>query len=120
MKNTLRLSLLIASVAFVSATAAPVPGRKLQPGQVSRLTTIAPDGTGARVIYETTALIEAPNWSPDGKWLVYNSGGAMWRIAADGSGLPKMIYTGSVQAANNDHMLSPDGETMYLSSAGHI
>ena len=120
MKTTVLLSLFIASFAVVAAAPAASPGRRLLPGQVSRLTTIFADGTDARVVYETTAVIEAPNWSPDGKWLVYNSGGAMWRIAADGSGLPEMIYTGSVLAANNDHLLSPDGQTMYLSCAGHL
>ena len=31
-----------------------------------------------KVIYEADALIEAPNWSPDGKYLLVNTGGALY------------------------------------------
>lgn len=86
----------------------------------SQLTIIGIDGTGERVIYETADKIEAPNWSPDGKWLVFNSKNKFFRIAADGSTQPEVIPTGDVKGINNDHVLSPDGKTLYFSAGGHL
>jgi len=85
----------------------------------SRLWTIAVDGSDLQRVYETDAHLEAPNWSPDGRWLVFNSGGHLYRIPADG-GEPESILTGDVTSANNDHVLSPDGQTIYFSAAGQL
>src|SRR5690606_1850242 len=42
-------------------------------------------------------------------------------IGADGSGEPMKIETGAQRDLNNDHVLSPDGQTLYLSSNdGHL
>ena len=90
------------------------------PERISRLATIAVDGTDLRVVLDTPVHLEAPNWSPDGVWLVYNSQGALWRIRADGTGQPEPIPTPGVQGVNNDHVLSPDGRTIYFSAEGHL
>ena len=95
-------------------------GAKSGPKRIAQLTTIGIDGSDRRVVYETPNSLEAPNWSPDGKWLVCNGGGSLWRIAADGRGQPEKIPTGDVKNANNDHVLSPDGKTIYFSAAAHI
>jgi Tol biopolymer transport system component len=90
--------------------------RSLLPGQQSELTVINADGTGRDVIFAVDdAIIEAPNWHPDGDYLVFNAGGEIWRINVDGSGLKK-IETGTIRDLNNDHVLSPDGKTIYLSN----
>ncbi|RYE08182.1 MAG: biopolymer transporter Tol [Hyphomicrobiales bacterium] len=90
--------------------------RELLPGQRSELTLINADGTGREVIFVADEIIEAPNWHPDG-YLVFNAGGEIWRINADGSGL-KRIETGTIRDLNNDHVISPDGRTIYLSNSG--
>ncbi len=95
-------------------------GMRSANGRRAQLMTIGIDGADKRLIYETTSSLEAPNWSPDGKWLVCNGGGALWRIAADGSGQPENIPTGDVMKVNNDHVLAPDGRTIYFSAAGHL
>ena len=69
-----------------------------------------------RVIKEFPYTIEAPNWTPDGKWLVYNSGGKLYKIAPDGSGEPQEINTGAIAQLNNDHVISADGKWIGLSS----
>jgi Tol biopolymer transport system component len=103
------------------AKVAPAPHRRLQPGQVSQLTIIDRDGRDARVVHETDALIEAPNWTPDGRWLIYNSDGALFRLAADGAGAAEKINVGPIDDANNDHVLAPGGRTIYISSRdGHL
>ncbi|WMT85856.1 biopolymer transporter Tol [Pelagibacterium sp. 26DY04] len=66
-------------------------------------------------------VIEAPNWTPDGQWLIFNAGGELWRMPADGSAEPDPIDTGSIRRLNNDHVLSPDGQTIYMSNNdGHL
>lgn len=92
-------------------------GRSLLPGQRSELTLINADGSGREVILVADEIIEAPNWHPDGDYLVFNAGGEIWRINVDGSGLKK-IDTGTIRDLNNDHVLSPDGKTIYLSNSG--
>src|SRR6188474_274420 len=96
-------------------------GRELQPGQRSELTIINVDGTGREVIFTADEIIEAPNWTPDGKWLIFNAGGELWRISPDGKDGPAKIDTGPLADLNNDHVLSPDGRLIYVSSDdGHL
>ena len=85
----------------------------------SQLMIMNSDGTGARVVYQTGQHLEAPNWSADGKWLIYNSQGHLFRISV-GGGTSEAIPTGDVQKINNDHVLSPNGRTIYFSAAGSI
>jgi TolB protein len=96
-------------------------GRGLKPGQRSELTVIEADGSGRRVLFTADEVIEAPNWTPDGAALIFNAGGEIWRIPSDGSVAPVKIDTGHLRDLNNDHVLSPDGETLYVSSDdGHL
>jgi len=97
----------------------PRRGRRLGHGQSAELTIIDLNGN-QQVIFVADEVIEAPNWTPDGNWLVFNAGGKLFRIAATG-GEPEMIDTGHLADLNNDHVLSPDGATAYLSSDdGHL
>lgn len=69
-----------------------------------------------RVVYTTTDPIAAPNWSPDGASLIYNSGGSLYRIPAAG-GKPKRINTAFAKRINSDHGLSPDGAQLAISDS---
>ncbi len=73
-----------------------------------------------RVVYQSAEVIQAPNWSPDGKWLVYNSAGKLYKIPADGSTEPAEIPAGSHTNISNDHLISPDGQWIYYSKFPHI
>lgn len=66
-------------------------------------------------IKEFPFLIEAPNWTPDGKWLVYNSGGKLYKISPDQPGEPIEINTGYATRCNNDHVISADGKQIAIS-----
>ncbi len=97
----------------------PRRGRSLQPNQRAELTIIDIDGS-RQIIFTAQEVIEAPNWSPDGRWLVFNCGGRLFRITVEG-GTPEEIDTGWLSDLNNDHVLSPDGATIYVSSdGGHL
>jgi Tol biopolymer transport system component len=74
--------------------------------------------TGARkVVGEFNGTIEAPNWTPDGQWLVYNSGGQLYRISPDTPGDAQVIPTDYVTNCNNDHVISSDGRFLAISSS---
>ncbi|MDH6356854.1 transporter [Parabacteroides sp. PF5-9] len=67
------------------------------------------------VIKEFPYHIEAPNWTPDGKWLVYNSGGKLYKVSPDSPGEPIEINTGFATRCNNDHVISSDGKHIAIS-----
>jgi TolB protein len=91
--------------------------RQLEPGQRSQLCIGDVDGGGPVVVWESSeVLFEAPNWSPDGKWLVFNQEGGLFRIAPEPGSRPERIPMESDVSANNDHVLSPDGSTIYISA----
>ena len=69
-----------------------------------------------RVIKEFPFVVEAPNWTPDGKWLVVNRGGKLYKIAPDGSTDLQEINTGSIVGCNNDHVITVDGKWIGISS----
>lgn len=65
-------------------------------------------------VAEFDYLIEAPNWTKDGKALVYNSGGRLFRLDLS-SGESTQIDSGYADNCNNDHVLSPDGKSVAIS-----
>lgn len=71
--------------------------------------------TGERtVLREFDTVIEAPNWTRDGKTLVYNSRGKMFTFEL-ATGEVKEIDTGFAMDCNNDHVLSPDNRQLAIS-----
>ena len=68
-----------------------------------------------RVVWQTEALFEAPNWSPCGRYLLLNSDGLMYRLAVDGGMGPEPLDTGFARQCNNDHGISPDGSLIAIS-----
>lgn len=99
----------------------PTHARHLLPTQVSELVIADRTGGTKTVIYETSQLIEAPNWSPDGAWLIYNADGRVFRISTDGANGPHRINSAPVENLNNDHVISPDGTMLFLSARdGHL
>ena len=71
--------------------------------------------TGVRnVIKGFDYVIEAPNWTQDGKHLVYNSQGNMFTYEL-ATGEIKKIDAGFAIDCNNDHVLSPDNIQLAVS-----
>jgi len=71
--------------------------------------------TGVRsVLKEFEYVIEAPNWTLDGRYLVYNSRGHIYSYEL-ATGEIKEIDTGFAIDCNNDHVLSPDNVQIAVS-----
>ena len=68
------------------------------------------------VIYEKQGRFEAPNWMPDGKQLLFNMDGLLYKIPVTGGELVK-LNTGSATRNNNDHGISFNGKLLAISSA---
>jgi Tol biopolymer transport system component len=96
--------------------------RALRAGQRAQLFVIDVTSGERRLVHESrTRLFEAPNWTRDGAWLVFNGDGLLFRLPADGFGEPEQIDLGAVPAINNDHVVAPDGSTIYVSAEdGHL
>jgi len=89
----------------------------LRPGQRSELSVVdIATGESRVVLSSSTVLFEAPNWTPGGD-LIVNGDGRLFRV---GDGLEE-IGLGGVPTINNDHVVSPDGTTVYVSADdGHL
>lgn len=66
------------------------------------------------VIKEFPYLIEAPNWSKDGRYLTYNSDGKIFKFDLETKESTE-VPTDFVTNCNNDHVLSSDGESIAVS-----
>jgi TolB protein len=80
----------------------------------STLETIAIDSKDRKVVHHVRDHIEAPNWSRDGKELLFNSAGLLFALPVAG-GVPRRIDSGFATRCNNDHGLSPDGTLLAIS-----
>ena len=68
----------------------------------------------SKLLKEFDCVIEAPNWSADGKFLTYNSEGRIYRYEIE-SGAITEVPSHFVNNCNNDHVLAPDGTGLYVS-----
>lgn len=80
----------------------------------SSLEVITIASTDRHVIYRTTDHIEAPNWSRDGTYFLFNSAGRIYKLPVIG-GSPQLLDTGLAIKCNNDHGISPDGTILAIS-----
>jgi Tol biopolymer transport system component len=81
-----------------------------------RLEVVAPDGTG---LHELTHSGQpggiTPAWSPDGARIAFSGFGALYTVAADGSGLTT-VFTGDASHPS----WSPDGRRIAFQTDGAI
>ncbi len=85
-----------------------------EPALESTLEIITIASKDRRVIHCARAHFEAPNWSRDGKSLLFNQAGRLYQLPVAG-GEPKLLDTGFATRCNNDHGFSPDGSQLVIS-----
>jgi Tol biopolymer transport system component len=67
-----------------------------------------------RLVHRSTVHFEAPNWSRDGAFLLFNQQGSLYTIPVEG-GEPDLLDTQDANQCNNDHGFSPDGKMLAIS-----
>src|SRR5262249_30134489 len=67
-----------------------------------------------KIIYSVADSLQAPNWTRDGKALIYNRGGRLYRFDL-AQGKPAVIDTDFATSNNNDHVISFDGKMLGIS-----
>jgi Tol biopolymer transport system component len=68
-------------------------------------------------VLRSERLIEAPNWTSDGKALIVNGDGLLYRVDLDRPARLARIDTGFAVNLNNDHGVSPDGRHLAISDS---
>jgi TolB protein len=73
----------------------------------------------SHLVYTAETIWEAPNWSPDGKYLIANSGGSIYKfvLKQDGTAGPQKLALTDDYRCNNDKALSPDGTKLAFSAS---
>jgi len=69
------------------------------------------------IVHRADDVWEAPNWSHDGKFLLVNSSGRLFRIPTSGQAAPDPIALDPGLRCNNDHGFSPDGTLLAISAS---
>jgi TolB protein len=86
----------------------------------SKITVYDLAGRTTRTVYQADQVIEAPNWSRDGKFLLVNTTGNLYRLPMDGASQPQLekidLGAGGYRC-NNDHDLSRDGKMLAFSAS---
>ena len=96
---------------------APAPAR---PRYRSSITVYDLATRRTTVLYQADEVIEAPNWSRDGKFLLVNTGGSLYRLPVNGSSdtkLEKINLGEGGYRCNNDHDFSRDGKMLAFSAS---
>jgi TolB protein len=95
------------------------PARTPPPAYRSKITILNLRDRSSRTVYEADQVFEAPNWSPDGKYLLTNSRGRLFHIAVDGpaNAEPEPVNIDQSLRLNNDHAPSPDGNRIAFSAS---
>lgn len=81
-----------------------------------RLETMTVSDGKRMVIYEKQGSFEAPNWMPDGKKLLFNMNGLLYKIPVEGGDIEK-LNTDFATRCNNDHGISFNGKLLAISSS---
>jgi len=80
----------------------------------SKLETIDIESKVRTVVYGAPEHFEAPNWTRDGAFFLFNQNGRIYRLPVSG-GKPEVIDTGFAIRCNNDHGISPDSKFLAIS-----
>ena len=87
-----------------------------KPVLYSTLETVPIASADRRVTYVARAHFEAPNWSRDGSYFLFNQDGGIYKLSVNG-GAPVRIPTDPQLKCNNDHGISPDGTMLAISDS---
>ena len=104
-----------APLGLVLLLVAPAARAQEKPPMIESRLEVLTVATGTReVVHSAPVHFEAPNWSRDGKHLLFNQEGRILVLPLDDR-KPRTLDTGKAVRCNNDHGLSPDGKWLAIS-----
>ena len=117
-KLTLIALFLMGPALRAQSSAAHVEAAPSDPHLRSRLFIYDLHEGSSRLVYSADSIWEAPNWSPDGKYLIANSGGGIYKLVLKQEGRvePQRLAVPANFQCNNDKGISPDGKKMAFSA----
>ncbi|NCI46318.1 TolB family protein [Sediminibacterium soli] len=94
----------------------PAPGFRPYRDYLGSHLEIMDIATGHRkILHSAPNSLQAPNWTPDGRYLIYSEQGLIKRYEI-ATGQISTLPTGSARDNNNDHVLSFDGKMLGISN----
>ena len=109
----IRLTVISLGMACLAAIQVTQP----RPQYASRLMIYDVERQSATLVHQADTVWEAPNWSRDGRFLLANSDGKLYRIPVEGGGAPEALALDPSLRCNNDHDFSPDGKLIAISAS---
>ena len=99
-----------------------LPTRDLKPGQRTEVWIAdVVEGSPQLVYTGDDLLLEAPNWAPDGRALLLNGHGLLWRLNLEPEVRLEQVLIDDLPPINNDHVLDARRGLIYLSANdGHL
>ncbi|MGD0646623.1 MAG: hypothetical protein ABR971_01435 [Acidobacteriaceae bacterium] len=115
-------SLFCCTVALAAHGISPPPLHAQQAEQHLRSKVYVYDlrDSSSHLVYSADQIWEAPNWSPDGKYLILNSGGAIYKLVLKKDGTaetPQKLAIPANFQCNNDKAISPNGRMIAFSAS---
>jgi TolB protein len=109
---------LLETAVFSNVAISQGPPRAPQPRYRSRISIYDLKTGATRVLYTSDDVFEAPNWTVDGRYLLVNSGGNLYKLAVDAQNpQPEKLDVGSDVRCNNDHGYTRDGRMLAFSAS---
>jgi hypothetical protein len=111
---------ILESAVFSNVQIEPLPRVAARPRYRSKVTIFDTATRQGETVYTQDDIVEAPNWSRDGKYLLVNTGGNLYRLPVSGAGpakLEKIDLGAGGYRCNNDHDLSRDGKWLAFSAS---
>src|SRR5438876_1627021 len=106
-------NVIVAALFFVSAMAAQTGS----PRYSSRIMIYDLTARSTTLVYRADGIWEAPNWSRDGRFLLSNSNGKLYRIQVDSVlATPESVNVDPALRCHNEHDFSPGGKRLAISA----
>jgi TolB protein len=118
MRFVCKVAVIAVSLRAPALQAQPSPVQRGEQHLRSRLFIYDLHNGSSHLVYTADSIWEAPNWSPDGKYLIANSGGAIYKLILkrDGTAEPAKLAIPPDYQCNNDKAISPDGRKIAFSA----